>query len=140
MKKTFSFLLSFALVFTLLSCSKTEREPLDLADLFNEKNYEVKMFVDNEDLEAFSSSFEVSVDGIRCVISVVADNGSDYQRSGIFIYFDSTDAATRASQGLENCAAKNNFKENVASFTVKKLCGLVFIGCEDLWQDSLLQK
>ena len=131
-KTTFTFIILFVL--TLTSCSKSDNAPLTLAKLFDEKDYEVKMFVDNEEIREFSNDFEINHKGIRCVISVVPDNGNDYQ-AGIFIYFESTDSAKEATWDLESCADENNFSKTVIRFTIKRRRNLVFVGCEDAWQE-----
>ena len=129
-------LISFLLFLTLVSCSKPGNDPLSLAHFFDNKDFEVKMFVDDEEIRNFAKEFEISARGIYCVISVVPDNGNDFYRSGIYMYFDDADVAKDTTNDLYRCADTKNFSKNVISFTIKQSENLVFIGCENACKDS----
>ena len=137
MKKTLILILVVTICILLVtSCSDSTNNPLTLAKQFDEKDYAVKMFVDDEEIKDFADEFEVSSKGIYCIIVVAPNNGDDYEKAGIFVYCNDNKFAEKTADDLEDYARYNeDFKEEIKRQTVNIDGKIVFIGCEDTWED-----
>lgn len=136
MKKIVSLLIATILLSCIfLSCSSSSNDPIDLAHQLDEKDHNVRVCVDDEEIEEIADAFETRSKGIRCVIVAIPNNGEDGEEMGLFVYCDSTSVAEDLIKDLEDYVDKNNdFRDNIERVIVEQSEKIVFVGCEDVWE------
>lgn len=121
---------------TMSSCSNKVNDPMDLALLYEGKGYYVQMIVDDETIKEVADDFEIRAAGIYCMVAVIPDNGDNDEELGVFLYCDSNDVAKNVFEDLNKFAdSSEDFKEDYDRGIVEKSNTVVFIGCEDPWEE-----
>ena len=137
MKKFLSvFMVILLCVMAFSSCGKTKDDPLALAKFFDEKDYYVELAIDDEDIGDCADMFEVRAKGIEYILFAAPDDGEDDEKAGVFIFCESKDVAEKVFEDLEEFIEDDeDFSEDVVRGIVERSGKLVFVGCEDTWED-----
>ena len=137
MKKVLSvFIATILLICSLVSCVNTANDPLALADQFEEKNYDVGIAIDDDEIKELANEIDIRAKGIKYILHVAPQEEDEWDRWGIFIFCEDIKTAKNAAEGLREYIDENeDFKEEVARAIVEQEGALVFVGCEDAWED-----
>ncbi len=136
MRKTVFFMIIMIMMLGLCSCAGKTDDPIEVAKNFDKKDYEVVVAVDNEDINDFADEFEIRGKEIRCIVAVCPNDGYDDEKMGVFIYCNDGSSAKKMVEDLEEFIDKNkDFDEEIIRCVIKKDGDLVFIGCEDAWEE-----
>ena len=143
MKKFICLFASIMLLLTLASCSKdadnssvSNEDPISLAKFLDNEGYSVKMIVDDEEIKEFANEFNVRAKGIYCLF-IAAPDEYEYEKMGVFVYCESIEIAQTMAEDLQEFVDENeDFDEEVDRGIVERKDNLVFIGCEDAWEDA----
>lgn len=138
MKKiTCMLLVMLMLLGTLTACMDKEPDPLALAKALDAEDYTVQMMVDDEQIGDVADELEIRAKGITCVLPACPNEGKDDDKIGIFIFCDSTDIAEDMIEDLEAFADKEeDLLDNIVRCIIERSGKMVFIGCEDAWEDA----
>ena len=124
----------FITILSLSSCSNLSSNPLKTAKSLNEEGYEA-FIVTGETIKEFADEFKVRSKGISCVV-VARDEGGRIGSGGLFIYCDDNTTAKNMVEDLEDFIDSNeDFDEDFVRGIVERSGKIVFIGCEDTWED-----
>ena len=137
MKKIISSLITIIMLACVItSCANKKNDLLTIATQFEEQDYWVEIMIDDEDIQDYADDLEIRSKGIECVLLVTPDDGSDDNKSGIFIFFEDTKNASTAEKDLKKEIEKeDSFADYITRCIVKRNGPLVFVGSEYAWDD-----
>ena len=132
-------IISLALVFTfcllaLISCTKIEKDPMDLVKNLRKNGYSISMSVDDEDLEGFAEWMDVNVDekDVICVIvAYEADEDEDEDEDpepGYFVYCKNKKTAKALLADIEEAMDEGDDDESI----IVRKGKVVYYGPEDV--------
>lgn len=136
----------------LASCSNEanySKDPIALASLLDNKERDIEIYIDKEDIDDTADSFDVRANGISCIVMVENSNDDEY---GIFIYCEENDDAEIMFEDLEEeledqieeyskqygasvVAGAKESLEQLKAMVVGRYNKLVFAGSENLWDE-----
>ena len=136
MKKIIALALTVLMcVAVLTSCSfnTIEKDPEELAKIYEEKEYcEYKAVIDDseESIQSGNKFFDVSE--VYCVVSIVREKYPE--KTGYFFYCNSNKAAKDLVKAInEHVEQEENLFKDVEPFIVEREGNIVFAGCEYAW-------
>ena len=134
MKKLLFVLVLAIAVCSLASCSTSVSDPIELANVLIEEDYHVSITVEKDDIDMLADEMEVKANGITCMLYAQPDDYND-ERSGFFIFCESTKIARDMKEDLESYLEKDEFDDGIIRATVEVSGSTVFVGCKDVWED-----
>ncbi len=137
MKKTICLVMILCVcIISLSACTSAKNDPIELAILFEEEDYAVKISIDDEDINEMADDFEIRSKDIYCVVVVVPNNGTNYKKLGTYIYCNSASAAKEMKTDLEDYLDGLEEDDGIDRCIVEASGKMVFLGCEDTWEAS----
>jgi len=117
----------------------SKNDPMSLVKNFNEKDYRVQMWVNNEDIKDMADGLEVRSNGIICYIAAspsdIENLGEAAKKAGVFFCCKDNKTAKKLQADLEAFVSKEEeFQEFVRGIVVRD-GKIVFMGCEDVWEE-----
>ena len=135
MKKKLSVLaFIIALMCFLSSCVTISNDPTKLAVVLGEKGYDTWVYVDSEEiLDIGDVEFDLNFKNVYCVISAIPKGSHDDDQAGAFLYCESRSSARKLEKALKEYL--DDVKDEAMRATVERTGKIVFVGCEDMWED-----
>ena len=133
MKKLLSaILLLLVLSCALTSCTRIHKDPLDAAKQLDEKDYFVSLTVDEGSIKSFGKTLGIKISGVSSYLYAFPEDGNQ-EKGGYLFYCDKTENAKDLERELEDLLDEKEFYFKRG--TIKRSGKIVFIGCEDVWED-----
>ena len=137
MKKIWFSILAIAMCMMVFSsCSKSLKDPLVMARFYDDADYSVLVVIDDEGIGEIADELDIRSKGIDCVVVVAPEDDTEGEKIGMFIYCTTNEIAEKMADDLEEYAKSNDdFKDDIVRGMVERDKKLVFIGCEDTWEE-----
>ena len=144
MKKILALLVtSLLLVSVLTSCAVVEKifpsksttdGPLEIAEHYDKKGYDVLLKVDDDELEEMAEDIEFGDQDFEYALIVSDSESSDTYKYGVFVFCKDEDTAQKVEAKLNE--QKEESSGTMDSFVVNRDGKIVFLGTQSVWEDK----
>ena len=135
MKKILSLSLVLCIcILALISCSKVENDPVAMAQLLDEDGYYVELYLDESDIEDIAEEFEISRQGVYCMLGAFPEEDEDEEKGGFFVFCDKTKNAKEVEEDLNDVFDDLEDEFGFSRMTVVRDGEVVFFGNEGMWE------
>jgi len=102
-----------------------------MAKTIAEADCGVKMYIDSEDIEDFADEFEVTAQGVYCMIAAFPED-EDEEKGGFFIFCENKKFAKAVEEDFNELLEDEDFEDYFIRATVFRKGKVVFVGSEDV--------